>query len=338
MDEIRRLGRQSLQLFEQFVAGARSVITEEGVSTTGAMAKIQEQRERLVQETKDVLRTFRARVTDKEQEVKAILHPPREDLLEQGRAAIRKIYQIIEQLVLKDKMVHRWVEQSGAAIVAEYEEVLSEGDLTKIEVFESEAEVYLAGKGDLEATSKFLSLRATSEESRLSPEQKKAKETLAELERIKDQVAVVVTLFTSGAKAYGDLAPLEWRQEDRLHLGRVDQVGVTADLHRDGHLPLHVTLMEISKGGLRVRSPEEVSLGTLLTLSLKYPGVADKALSLKVEVEWCDKEADQPGQYALGLKLVEETATSWGELFPKIVEQAEAFHALLSSPFNEPPQ
>ncbi len=193
MDDIRTLGRQSLQLFEQFIAGARSVITEEGLSAAGATAKIKEQQERLVHETREVLQTFRTKVTHKEQELKAILHPARQDLVEQAREALRKVYQIIEQLSMKDKMVHRWVEQSASALVADYQGALSDGDMTKIEVFESEAEQYLAEKGDLEATSNFLALRAESEDSQLSPDQKKAKADLTELERIKEQVAVVVS-------------------------------------------------------------------------------------------------------------------------------------------------
>lgn len=338
MDEIRRLAQQSLQIFEQFVAAARSVISEEGLSVTGATEKIKEERERLVQETKEMLRTFRTKATDKEQELKAILHPPRQGLMEQAREVILKIYQIIEQLSLKDKMLQRWTEQAASALVADYQEALSEGDITKIEVFESEAEQYLAQKGDLEATSKFLALRAKSEDSRMTPDQKKAKATLTELERIKEQVAVLVALFASGAKTYGDLAPLEWRQEERVHLDRIDQMGISADLHRDGHPPLHVTLTEISKGGLRVQASEKLSPGVMLTLSLKYPGVTEEAVALKVEVEWCEEEPGEPGRLTLGLGFVKETEASWLDLFPKIVEQADAFHALMSSPFNDPPE
>lgn len=337
MDDIRRLAQQCLQIFEQFVAGARSVITEEGLSAAGATAKIQEQKERLVDETRDVLQSFRKKVAEKELEVKAILHPPRMDLMEQAREAIRKIYQIIDQLSLKDKLLHRWTEQSASSLVADYEKALSDGDMTQIEVFESEAETYLAHKGDLEAISKFLSLRANSEDSRLSPDQKKAKATLTELDRIKEQVGVVVTLLASGAQVYGGLAPLEWRQEERIHLDRIDQVGVSADLHRDGHPPLRVTLTELSKGGLRVRASEKFSPGMMLTLSLKYPGVTEEAVTLNGEVQWCEEEPGEPGWYALGLGFAEQAEASWLDLFPKIVEQVEAFHTLLNSPFHSPP-
>ncbi len=337
MDNIRTLGRQSLQLFEQFIAGARSVITEEGLSAAGATAKIKEQQERLVHETREVLQTFRTKVTHKEQELKAILHPARQDLVEQAREALRKVYQIIEQLSMKDKMVHRWVEQSASALVADYQGALSDGDMTKIEVFESEAEQYLAEKGDLEATSKFLALRAESEDSQLSPDQKKAKADLTELERIKEQVAVVVALLASGAKAYGGLAPLDWRQEERYHLNHLDLLGVSVTLHREGYSPVPVSLTEISKGGLRVRASEKFFSGIVLTLSLKYPVVTEEAVSLNVEVEWCEQEQNEPGWYAVGLKIAEETGGSWLDLLPKIVEHFDAFQTILTSPFGTPP-
>lgn len=337
MDDIRTLGRQSLQLFEQFIAGARSVITEEGLSAAGATAKIKEQQERLVHETREVLGAFRSKVTNKEQELKAILHPVRQDLVEQARDALRKVSQIIEQLSTKDKMVHRWVEQSASALVADYQGALSDGDMTKIEVFESEAEPYLAEKGDLEATSRFLALRAESEDSRLTPDQKKAKAALTELERIKEQVAVVVALLASGAKAYGGLAPLDWRQEERYHLHHLDLLGVSVMLHREGHSPCPVSLTEISKGGLRVRASEGLSPGIVLTLSLKYPGVTEEAVSLNVEVEWCEEDQGEPGWYAIGLKVAEETGGSWLDLLPKIVEHFDAFQTLLTSSFNTPP-
>jgi hypothetical protein len=338
VDEIRRLAQQSLQIFEQFVAGARSLMTEEGLSAAGAMEKIKEQRERLVTETKGVLRAFRTKVTEKEQELKAVVYPERQDLIEQARAAIREIYQIIEHLSLKDKMLHRWVEQSASALVADYQEAIAAGDIAKVEVFESEAEKYLAEKGDLEATSRFLTLRAASEESRMSAEQKKAKATLTELERIKEQVAVVIALFASGSEVYGGLAPLEWRQEGRIPLDRVDQVGVSASLHRDGHPPLRASLTEISKGGVRVQVSEKLTAGMRLVLALKYPGVTKEAVSLETEVEWCEEERAEPGRCELGLGFVEGATGVWSALFPQIVEQVDAFHALVSSPFNSPPQ
>lgn len=338
MEEIRRSAQQCLQIFEQFVAGARSLMTEEGLSVAGAMERVKEQRERLVKEAKGVLRTFRSKVTEKEHELKAILHPERQDLIEQSREAVRKLYQIIEHLSLKDRLLHRWVEQSASALVADYEKALSEQDITQIEVFEAEAEKYLAEKGDLEATSRFLNLRAKSEESRLAPEQQKAKATLVELERIKEQVAVVVALFASGTEAYGGLAPLEWRQEERIRLDRVDQVGVSAELNRKGQPTIHSSLMEISKGGVRLQAPEKLAPAAKLTLALRYPGVTQEAVSLEGEIEWCEQEENEPDRYGLGIKFIGEAVGRWADLFPQIVEQVEAFHALLSSPFNSPPQ
>ncbi len=53
-------------------------------------------------------------------------------------------------------------------------------------------------------------------------------------------------------------------------------------------------------------------------------------------IEWCEQEQDEPGCYAVGLKIAEETGGSWLDLLPKIVEHFDAFQTLLTSPFGTP--
>jgi len=57
-DLINNLTRQVLQLFERFVARARSVTAEDGPFSAAAVEKIRKDQQRLVQETDEVMNTF----------------------------------------------------------------------------------------------------------------------------------------------------------------------------------------------------------------------------------------------------------------------------------------
>lgn len=336
MEALTRMTQQILQLFDQFVAGAHSSIAEEGGSSPAAMAKIRENRQRLVQATDGVLKRFRTKVGERERDLRAILHPRDEDFTEKARDATRQLYQIIEDLSLRVKLIGRWQEQSASALVAEYQEAITDGDIIKAEIFEAEAEWYLNQKGDLEATSRFLALRAEFADARLTPTQQQAKATLKRLERIKQEAALAMAFLTWGVRVYGDPGPVsdQWRKEDRHDLDTVDLLGVSMALHREGKSPLSVVVTDISKRGLQVSIPEAFSPGTTVALSLRYPGVTEGPIYFEAQVRWCEEDPGEPGGYALGLQVVEGTEGPWLDVFPKIVEQIEAYCALFSSPFN----
>jgi hypothetical protein len=327
---------QILQLFERFVARARSVIAEDGPVSAAAVEKIRKDQQRLVQETDEVMNTFRTKVAEKERELKEILQSRPEHFADQARTAMRKLWQVIEYLSLKDQVVRRWKEQKASAIVADYQEALSNGNFTMVEIFESEAEWYLAQKGDPEATSRFLNLCAEFADTRFTPAQKKAKAALTELERIKREAAVVMAFFASAVRVYDYSGRLssQWRKEDRHHLDTVDLLGVSAAIRVEGGPPVGVTIMDISKSGMRVRVPEQFPSGTTLTLSLQFPGATEGSIYFGVQVRWCEEDPGEPGCYTLGLQVVEGTESPWLDVFPKIVEQIEAYRALFLSPFN----
>jgi hypothetical protein len=336
VEALAKMTQQILQLFDQFVAGAHSAIAEDGVSSPIAMDKIRENRQRLVQDTDKVLKRFRTKVGEREHELRAILHPCDEDYTEKAREAARQLYQIIEDLALKVKLSRRWQEQSASAIVAEYQETLTDGDIAKAEVFEAEAEWYLTQKGDPEATAKFLALRAEFSDARLTPRQQQAKAMLKDLERIKQEAALSMAFLTWGARVYGDPAPLsdQWRKEDRHDLDTVDMLGVSVALHGEGIPPVSVAVTDVSKRGLRVLVPRQFSPGTKLTLSLRYPGVTEGSVSFEAQVRWSEEDPNEPGRHEIGLQVVEGTESPWLDVFPKIVEQIEAYRALFNSPFN----
>jgi len=335
-DLINNLTRQILQLFERFVARARSVTAEDGPFSAAAVEKIRKDQQRLVQETDEVMNTFRTKVTEKEWELKEILQSRPEHLADQARAAMGKLWQIIEYLSLKDQAVRRWKEQKASAIVADYQEALSNGNVTMAEVFETEAEWYLTQKGDAEATSRFLSLCAEFADARLTPAQKQATAALTELKRIKREATVVMAFFASAVRVYeySGCLSYQWRKEERHHLDTVDLLGVSVAIGVEGGPPVVVAIMDISKSGLRVRAPEQFSPGTRLTLSLQFPGVTEGSIYFGVQVRWCEEDPGEPGWYALGLQVVEGTESPWLDVFPKIVEQTEAYRALFLSPFN----
>lgn len=338
MEDFTKMTRDILQLFDQFVASAHSAIDEEGGSSPAAMEKIDQNRQRLAQETGEVLRRFRTKVGERERELKAILNHRDEDSTDKAREAARQLYQIIEDTSLRLKLIRRWQEQSASAIVAEYQETLTDGDITKAEIFETEAEWYLKQKGDPEATQRFLGLCAEFADARLTSAQKQAKVSLKELDRTKQQAALAMAFLTWGAGVYGDPSPLtdQWRKEDRHHLDTVDLLGVAVALHKDGQPPVSAPVMDISKRGLRVRVPQEFSPspGTNLSLSLRYPGVTDGPIYFDVQVRWSEEDPKGQGQYALGLQVMEETEAPWLDVFPKIIDQIEAYRALFFSPFN----
>lgn len=342
MEDFTKMTREILQLFDQFVASAHSAIDEEGGSSPAALEKINQNRQRLAQETGEVLRRFRTKVGEKERELKAILNHSRgEDFADKARDAARQLYQIIEDLSLRLKLIRRWQEQSASAIVAEYQETLTDGDIMKAEIFEAEAEWYLKQKGDPEATQRFLGLCAEFAEARLTPAQKQAKASLKQLDRTKQQAALAMAFLTWGAGVYGDPTPLtdQWRKEDRHHLDSVDLLGVAVALHRDGQPPVPAPVMDISKRGLRVRVPQEFSPspGTNLSLSVRYPGVTEGPIYFDVQVRWSEADPNGQGQYALGLQVIEGTEAPWLDVFPKIIDQIEAYRSLFFSPFNNLP-
>jgi len=133
--------------------------------------------------------------------------------------------------------------------------------------------------------------------------------------------------------AYGGLVPLGalWRKEGRQSLDQVDQRGISVMLHRDEHTSLPVTLLEFSKSGLKVQASEKFPAGTILTLSLEFPGVTERPISFKGKVRWCKEEPNQQGPYALGLQLVEGPEGRWLELFPKLLSQVTEMNRLFSS-------
>ncbi|MFQ5803628.1 MAG: PilZ domain-containing protein [Candidatus Methylomirabilales bacterium] len=336
MDDLRAMARRSLQLFEAFIAEVRSIMAEEGLSTADAKEKIKEKQRRLLQETEELLQSFRGKVIEREQEFEAMLPPGREDLIEEARRAAHDLYRVIDRFALKEKLLRRWAEQSASAMLAEYQEALRNDNLDRIEIFEAEAERYLVRKGDPEVLSKFTTLKAQALDPHLSPTQKKAKSALAELHRIKQEATVGLSFLASASQLFGDLIPpgVMWRMEERHCLDRIDRLGIVTALHQNGRPPHPVTLMDVSKTGLQVQASEEFDRGTILDLSFESAGVTEQAIIFKVEIRWCKKEPDEPEEpvrYTLGLQFVEGTEGPWLDLLPKLLDQVDEFKALFSS-------
>lgn len=337
MDDLRTMARRSLQLFEEFIAEVRAIMAVQGLSTADAKEKIKGKQQVLLQETEELLNNFRVKVIEKEQEFETVLYPEQEDLIEGARKAVRDLYRVIDRFALKEKLLRRWKEQSSSAMLAEYQQALRDDHLDRIEIFEAEAERYLARKGDPEVLSKFATLRAQSLDPRLTPTQKKAKTALAELHRIKQEAIVGLSFLTSASQLFGDLIPptsVMWRMEDRHHLNRIDRLGIVTALHQNGHPPRPVNLLDVSKTGLRVQVSEEFDPGTILDLSFESVGVTEQAINFTVEIRWCKKEPDgpeEPERYTLGLRFVEGTEGPWLDLFPKLLDQVDEFKALFSS-------
>ncbi|MBI3007349.1 MAG: PilZ domain-containing protein [candidate division NC10 bacterium] len=333
VDDIRKMAGRPFQLVDQFIEEARRLATEEQVAPTAAMEKFKQLQQRLVQETEDLLKTFRLKVSQREQELQALLHPVREDLATQALKAVRELHRVIDHFAQKEKLTRRWLDQSASTLLAEYQKALRRGDVDKIEIFEAEAEGFLARKGDPQALSDFVALRAQSLGSRLTPAQKEAKAALEELSRIKEEAKISLCFLAFTFPAYGGLVPLGalWRKEGRQSLDQVDQRGISVVLHKDEHTSLPMTLLEFSKSGLKVQASEKFPAGTILTLSLEFPGVTERPISFKGKVRWCKEEPNQQGRYALGLQLVEGPEGRWPELFPRILSQVSEINDLFSS-------
>ncbi|MGH7363331.1 MAG: PilZ domain-containing protein [Candidatus Methylomirabilales bacterium] len=333
VDDIRKMAGRPFQLVDQFIEEARRLATEEQLAPAAAMEKFKQLQQRLVQETEDLLKTFRLKVSQREQELQALLHPGREDLATQALKAVRELHRVIDRFAQKEKLTRRWQDQSASALLTEYQKALRRSDLDKIEIFEAEAEGFLARKGDPQALSDFVALRAQSLGSRLTPAQQGAKAALEELSRIKEEAKISLCFLAFTFRAYGGLVPLGtlWRKEGRHSLDQVDQRGVSVVLHKNGHTSLPVTLVDFSKSGLKVQASEMFPEGTILSVSLDFPGVTEQAIVFKGKVSWCKEEPDQPGRYALGLLLVEGPEGRWPELFPRILSQVSEINNLFSS-------
>lgn len=333
LDEIKGMARGPFQLVDQFIEQARRITSEAQISPAGAMEKFRQHQERLLQQMEDLLKTFRLKVSQKEQELQAILTPAREDLAKQALKAARTLTRAIERLCLKETLTRRWMDQSASTILAEYEQALRRAEVDTLEIFDAEAEAVLERKGDQEAVATFAGLRARSLESRLTPAQKAARTALQELNRIKEETKVTLCFLASTFRAYGGLVPLGalWRKEERHGLDQVDQRIVSIAVHKDDRTPLPVTLLEFSKSGLKVQASEMFPAGRVLSLSLELPGGTEQAIFLKGEVRWCKPEPSQLGRYTLGLQLAEGLEARWPTLFPKLLNQVYELSDLFSS-------
>ena len=333
VDEIRKMAASPFQLVDRFIEEARKITTDEQVAPAAAMEKFKQLQQRLVRETEDLLKTFRRKVSQKEQELQAILHPGEGDTARQALRAVRDLERAIERLTMKDKLTRRWEEQAAAALLAEYRKSLRLGETDKIEIFEAEAERFLARKGVPQALSDFVTLRTQSQESRLTTTQREARTALDELKRIKEEAKITLVFLAYTFPAYGGLIPLSalWRKEERHSLDQVDQRGISLAVRKDGHASLPVTLVEFSKSGLKVQASEKFAVGAILDLSLELPGVADEVIAFKGKVRWCKEEPNQQGRYALGLHLVEGLEGRWMQLFPKLLNQVTELDDLFSS-------
>ncbi|MFQ5657577.1 MAG: PilZ domain-containing protein, partial [Candidatus Methylomirabilales bacterium] len=172
-----------------------------------------------------------------------------------------------------------------------------------------------------------------SQDRRLTPAQREAKALLEQLYRIKQEATVGLSFLASTSGIYGGFFPITglWREEERRHLDRIDRIGISVALHKEGDPPVPVTVMDISKSGLRVQSHEEFSQGATVTVSLDSSGVTQQAIYFKAEVRWCEEEPDEPGRFGLGLRVVEATQEPWLELLPKLIENLDEFKRLFSS-------
>lgn len=333
LDDIKSMARHPFQLVDQFIEQARKITSQEQSSPTAAMEKFKQLQEHLLHDTEDLLKTFRLKVSQKEQELQAVLTPAGDDLGKQALRAVRELTRVIERLSLKDTLIRRWLDQSPPAILAEYQEALRRGETEKLQIFDAEAEQFLARKGDPQAVADFLRLRAQHLESRLTPVQKAAKAALEEMTRIKEEVKITLCFLAFTFRAYGGLVPLSalWRKEERHGLDQVDQRVISVVAHKDERTRLPMTLLEFSKGGLKLQASEMFPPGRVLTLDLEFPGVTEQAISFRGEVRWCKPEPNQQGRYTLGLQLTEGLERPWQELFPRLLNQVHEINKLFSS-------
>lgn len=333
LDELKKLARGPFELVDRFIARARTITTEQHPSPTAAVEKFKQLQQALIRETEELLKTFRQKVSDKEQELHAALHPAGEDLAEQALKAVRNLYRIIERWSLERKLLRHWQERSAAALVAEYQKALRQRETDKIEIFEAEAERFLAQKGDPEATAKFVALRTQSQESRRTSTQKEAHAALQELSRIKDEVKIGLCFLASTFQTYEGLVPLSavWRKEERHKLDQVDQRGISLTVHKDERTSLPASLVEFSKSGLKVQTSQSFPAGATLGLSMEIPGMTERAVSFKGKVRWCKEEPDPRGRYAIGLHLIEGPEGGWKEFFPTLLNQLNELNNLFSS-------
>ena len=333
LDDIKSMARHPFQLVDQFIEQARKITTQAQSSPSAAMEKFKQLQEHLLRDTEDLLKTFRLKVSQKEQQLQAVLTPARDDLGKQALKAVRELTRVIERLSLKDALVRRWLDQSPPTILADYREALRRGETDKVEIYDAEAEGFLARKGDPQAVADFLKLRAQSLESRLTPPQKAAQTALEELSRIKEETKVTLCFLAFTFRAYGGLVPLSalWRREERHTLDQVDQRVISVVAQKDERTRLPMTLVEFSKSGLKVQASEMFPAGRVIAFDLEFPGVTEQAISFRGEVRWCKADPNQPGRYTLGLQLVEGLEGPWQELFPKLLNQIQEINALFSS-------
>ena len=139
---------------------------------------------------------------ERRRELQAIARPRRPDLLEQVQQNLRAMSALIEQVALREQLISRWERSTADDICRAYEERLSAGDGVAVELFECYAEAILQRKANATALAAFRARRERARESRLTPEQARAKREVQDLQKIEASISLVRAGLMSMLKLY----------------------------------------------------------------------------------------------------------------------------------------
>ena len=91
MDDLKGLAKAPVELFSTFIAEARAIMDEQSPHPGDTLDKFEHARKSFGHEMERLLKELRQKIIEREEGLRAILHPSGQDLSTQAREAIDRL-------------------------------------------------------------------------------------------------------------------------------------------------------------------------------------------------------------------------------------------------------
>jgi len=121
MDDLKGLAKAPVELFSTFIAEARAIMDEQSPHPGDTLDKFEHARKSFGHEMERLLKELRQKIIEREEGLRAILHPSGQDLSTQAREAIDRLSQVIHRFSLRHEQ-GRTATRSGSTSLAAHHE------------------------------------------------------------------------------------------------------------------------------------------------------------------------------------------------------------------------
>ncbi len=187
MEELERIAIEPSLLFFKFIRDVKSIADDQILQNGEKRGKAYHLRNTLLLEARERFKEVMQRLEREEEELQRQLTPYKPSPYEEIMSAIAQLTNMIKKNALREELNHQWQEISAANILADYQKALDRGDMDRIEIFESYAEIVLLKKNEPSILENFRELKEKTREKRLTPAQKEARERIERIRKVKDE-------------------------------------------------------------------------------------------------------------------------------------------------------